>query len=766
MRLSLKIESHAAAVLLGLLLAGAVRGQEPAAAPAPASGTAPEQAVSSPATTETSTPKPRRKIGLALEGGGALGMAHIGVLEWLEKHHIPVDYIAGTSMGGLVGGFYAAGKSPAELRELVSRTDWEQVFESQMAYEDLSFRRKEDQRAYPNAMVLGLRHGISLPPALNSGHNGGLVIARETLAYSRLTNYDSLPTPFRCVATELTSGKKVVFPDDDPLPLGDALRATSALPGVLNPVHSGDKVYVDGGLVDNLPSDVVRKMGADVVIAVHLETKDPDAKKLQSLVQVMNRSADIMVNETEKHGMALADLVIRVDLGEHTSTDYPKNGEIIALGVQAAKAQAAALLPYALDDAAWNEYEKQREARKIHSVPVPQFIEVQGTTAEASRVIMRSFREFAGKPLDEKKLASRLTQLTGLGRFDRAGYRMTERDGRPGLLIDVEEKSYAPPTLQPGLELSGSQAGDVNFTLGMRLTAQGLGGYRSELRTDLLVGSQYGLYTEYFHPFSAGSRWFFSLDGGVSNSALKIYAQNDPLAEYRVNRAVSGADLGYSFNRFNELRFGYEAGYLSNKLRIGQPLLLEVSEGWRGARVRFRTDWTDSPVIPRRGVRVDMNFHWYKEAPGANGNFPVLDLHTGLFAPATDKTSFFLLSSGGSTFGYQETGLPQFLLGGPERLGSYGLNEMRGNQYFLFQAGYMRSLFEMPRFVARKLYFTVEYEIGKVNGATSTGAPLPRLPDDMSAGFLAETAFGPIFIGGSYGDTGHQKWFFRLGRVF
>ncbi|MBZ5527025.1 MAG: patatin-like phospholipase family protein [Acidobacteriia bacterium] len=764
MQLTLKTKTCAVVVLLGLALGGAARGQEPAPNPAPnpAAGAVPP----APAAAETLKPKARPKIGLALEGGGALGMAHIGVLEWFEKHHIPVDYIAGTSMGGLVGGFYAAGKSPEELRELVSSTDWDQVFETQMAYGDLSFRRKEDQRAYPNAMVLGLRHGASLPPALNSGHNGGLVIARETIAYSRVTNYDTLPTPFRCVATELASGKKVVFPDDDPLPLGEALRATSALPGVLNPVLSGDRIYVDGGLVDNLPADVARKMGADIVIAVHLDTKDPDAKKLQSLVQVMDRSADIMVDENERHGLASADLVIRVDLGERISTVYEKIGEIIGLGVQAAEAKAPLLAPYALDDAAWDEYVKQREARKVRSVPAPQFIEVQGTSAEAARAIEHSLRKHIGRPLDEKKIAADLTQLTGLGRFDRAGYRLTERNGRPGLLIDMEEKNYAPPTLQPGLELSGSQAGDVSFTLGTRLTFQGLGGYRSEWRTDFLLGSQYGLYTEYYHPLTAGSRWFLSLNAGGSNAALKIYAQNDPQAEYRVNRAETAADLGYAFNRFNELRVGYEGGYYSDKLRSGTPLLPAVNEDWRGARVRFRTDWTDSPVIPRRGVRADMNFHWYKKAPGSAGNFPSLELRTGLFAPATKKTSFFLLSSGGTTFGYEQTGLPQFFLGGPERLGAYGLNEMRGNQYFLFQAGYMRSLITLPRFVARKLYFTVQYEIGKVNGATSTGAPLPRLPDDMSAGFLAETVFGPIFIGGSYGDTGHQKWFFRLGRVF
>src|SRR5690349_12049926 len=239
------------------------------------------------------TPKHRLKIGVALEGGGALGLAHIGVLQWFEEQHVPVDYIAGTSMGGLVGGFYASGVSPTDMKSLIERLDWDAILRDRTPYQDLSFLRKQDQRAYPNSLVLGLRKGLYLPAGLNAGHQIGLLIDRETLPYFGLRSFDDLPVPFRCVATDLVSTKQFVFKDGS---LAEALRATMSIPGAFSPVDDGQHVYVDGGLVNNLPTDVVRQMGADIVIAVHLETQPAEASDIQSLVSVLEQSVRVVVS--------------------------------------------------------------------------------------------------------------------------------------------------------------------------------------------------------------------------------------------------------------------------------------------------------------------------------------------------------------------------------------------------------------------------------------------------------------------------------------
>jgi len=703
--------------------------------------------------------KPRVKIGVALEGGGALGLAHIGVLQWFKEQHVPVDFIAGTSMGGLVGGFYAAGVSPEEMKNLIERLDWDAILRDRTSYEDLSFLRKQDQRAYPNSLVLGLRKGLYLPAGLNAGHQIGLLIDRETLLYSGLPSFDALPVPFRCVATDLVSAKQFVFKDGS---LAEALRATMSIPGAFAPVHDGQHVYVDGGLVNNLPTDVVRQMGADIVIAVHLETPPVEAKNIQSLLSVLEQSVRVVVSESEVRGLADADAVVSVPLDDFLSSDFAKNVPIMQAGYEAAKGKSKLLAGFALDDAAWSEYVNARESRKQTATPVPQFIEVQGTSAPAQEDVRRYLKKFIGKPLNADKLDPALTQLTGSGRYDTLDYRIVERDGKQGLLIAVKEKVSAPPTLQTAFEVDGSEAGDIEYTLGTRLTMIDVAGFRSEWRTDFLFGNTYGVSSELYRPFRAESKWFFAPHADASDTAFPIYAKNDPLADYRIYRENIGADLGYGFSRFSELRVGYEVGELSTKLRLGSPQIPAVSGRVGAARMRYVIDHTDDPVIPRRGFRVESNFRWFDTSPGATSAFPVLDARIGFFQPVSREASFFLSSEGGSTVGSRNTGVPQFFLGGAARLSAYGVNELFGNQYYLFRGGYLHEIASLPPFVGKKVYAIGAYEAGKMYGAVNES----KFPNDFAAGVLAETALGPFFVGGSVGDNSHHKWFFQLGRVF
>src|SRR5690348_2741633 len=292
----------------------------------------------------------RPKIGVALEGGGAMGLAHIGVLKWFEEHHIPVDYVAGTSMGGLVGGFYATGMTPEEMQKLIEGLDWRKILGDRTPYEDLSYRRKEDQRAYPNSLIFGLKHGLSAPEGLIAGHQIGLLIDRVTLPYYGISSFDDMPVPFRCVATDLVSGQSHVFQGGS---LAVALRSTMSIPGAFSPVREGKAVYVDGGLLDNLPTDVVRQMGAEIVIAVHLEAAPVDARDIQSVFGVLNHSVRVVLEQNELHGLAQADAVVSVPLSEYSTVDYAKSAQIMKRGYEAANARAPLLEAFAVDDASW-----------------------------------------------------------------------------------------------------------------------------------------------------------------------------------------------------------------------------------------------------------------------------------------------------------------------------------------------------------------------------------------------------------------------------
>jgi NTE family protein len=451
-----------------------------------------------------------------------------------------------------------------------------------------------------------------------------------------------------------------------------------------------------------------------------------------------------------------------VPLERFLSSDFAKNVPIMQAGYEAAKGKSKLLAGFALDDASWSEYVNARDSRKQTTTPVPQFIEVQGTSASAQEDVRRYLKKFIAKPLNADQLDPALTQLTGGGRYNTLNYRIVERNGKQGLLIVVKEKDFALPTLQPAFEMDGSQAGDIEFTLGTRLTLMDVAGFRSEWRTDFLFGNTYGVSSELYRPFRAESKWFFAPHADASDTTFQIYAKNDPLADYRIYRMNIGADLGYGFSRFSEVRLGYAVGEVSTKLRLGTPQIPAVSGRLGAARMRYVMDHTDDPVIPRRGLRVESNFHWFDASPGTTSAFPVLDARIEIFQRVSQAASFFLSSEGGSTLGSRNTGVPQFFLGGASRLGAYGVNELFGNQYYLFRGGYLHEIVSLPPFVGKKVYAIGAYEAGKMYGAVNES----KFPNDFAAGVLAETALGPFFVGGSVGDNSHHKWFFQLGHVF
>ena len=503
-------------------------------------------------------------------------------------------------------------------------------------------------------------------------------------------------------------------------------------------------------------------MGPDVVIAIHLQVAPATADEIQSLFSVLGQSITVGTANTELRGMEAADIVVKVDVQKFTSLEFDKAEALIQKGMEAAEEKSKILLPYALDQAAWNEYVAQRDARKKGAVGIPQFVKVEGTTPDAEQKIQKFLQPLVGKPIDTPMLDTYLTRLTGVGRFESASYGLTQNDGQVGLLVTVREKNYAPPVLQPAFGVDGTEPDNVTFTMGGRLTFLDIAGYGSELRTDFQFGNTYGIATEFYKRFSQTSRWFFAPRVSASDSAQWIYSHNNPQADYRLGRAEFGIDLGYAVSRFSEVRAGYEIGYLDANLKLGTPQFSSVKGEVGASRFRFATDHRDDPIIPRRGYLGELTFHWVDTSPGAPAAFPNLEARTEFFKTVSPPASVFLVAQGGSTIGYDRTGIPQYFLGGTGGLFAYGQNEVRGDQYYLFRAGYLHRLLTLPPFLGSGVYAVTLYEVGKMFNAPGVS----KLPTDGAAGVIVRTAIGPLFLGGSVGDTGHATWFFALGRVF
>ncbi|MGO9863705.1 MAG: patatin-like phospholipase family protein [Terriglobales bacterium] len=702
---------------------------------------------------------PRPRIGLVLEGGGALGFAHIGVIKWLEENRIPVDMIAGTSMGALVGGIYASGESPDQIETLTRSIQWTEVLRGTTPYNDLSFRRKEDQREYPNAFEFGFKNGRQLPTGFNSGQQVGLILDRVGLPYSQMKSFDELPIPFRSVATDLVSGKPYVF---DQGSLAEAMRASMSLPAFFTPERDGNRILVDGGLLDNLPVDVARKMGADIVIAVHLRTAPLDPKTSLSSLGVLQRSASVTISINELASMEKADILLTADLEQFDATDYKLFAQIEAEGCKAAQAKSALLSRLQVDQDEWQRIVAARTAKR-RPVPVPEFVEVTGAEGDVLKGLQHELSPLAGRPIDTHDLDGKMMSVTGLGRFARAGYRDVERDGKPGLEVDVQEKDYAPPTVHPELVIDGSDYKNVQFEVGGRVTFLDVGGFGSEWRNDFIAGSEYGVKTEYFHPFTANTGWFIAAHGTADSSPFFVYQRDKLLGDYRDRLMGGGLDLGYTLGRSAELRVGYEAGYRKINEDIGTPVAPEVHGRYGVTAVRYRFEGFDDPVIPRRGVRVESTFNFYDTAPGTADVVPTEELRMGLAERTSKKSSVLLLASGGTSFSTKDTGFPPFSLGGPLRLSAYGENELLTNQYFLLQPAFLYKLRDFSPLLKQNVYLLTMYEAGKAYGQPAAETEVAQ---DATVGVLFQTLFGPVFFGGSIGDSEHRKFFFKLGRFF
>ena len=710
------------------------------------------------------TAKKRPTLGLVLQGGGALGLAHVGVITWLEEHHIPVNYVAGTSMGGLVGGVYATGRNAAEVREVVNGINWDQVMSGQTPFDDLSFRRKEDHRQYPNSLEFGLRKGLQFPAGFNSGQQVSLILDQVALPYSGIQSFNDLPIPFACVATNLITGKPQVFRSGS---LSLALRSTMSLPGIFTPVRTKDAIYADGGLLENIPVDVAKQMGAGLTLGIHLEEAplEPDASL--SSFAVLGRSISVMISANELRSMEAVDLLVSVPLQKYGSLDFDKADEIIKAGYDAAAAKSQMLMTLAVDDATWNQYLADRAARRITTPPIPTFVAVDGVNGHLSQRVEQQMAGAIGKPVDYNQLDDEIMHLKGIGRFSNLSYEMVERNGQPGLLVKTEENTFGPPIVRPLILVDGSSLNNVTFNLGARFTFLDIGGFRSEWRTDIILFSQYGIRSEYYHPFTPLTHWFVAPRILAENNPFYIYNDNKLLTIYRRKDAGGGIDTGYQFGRIAELRVGYEGGWERFTQQIGNPNELpSFSGGYGNAKLRFRMDRLDNAVIPRAGQNLLVDFHWSNASPYVTNSYPVLEVNSQNYFRLSEPASVFLNGYGGSTFDY-ETGLPQFSLGGSQRLVSYGINELLMDKYLLFQLGYIRQLAKLPPLLGSGVYFLGLYEAAQVYGPPHTQVNLASgFPTDVAAGLVVNTIFGPVEAAYAYGDTGHHKFFFRIGRLF
>jgi NTE family protein len=709
------------------------------------------------------TPAHRPRLGLALSGGGALGLAEIGVIQWMEENHIPVDRIAGTSMGSIIGAMYATGMSPAEIQKFVEKIDWDEAFLPEPGYTQISYRRKQDRRDFLINAPLGLKHGLRGPNGFNSGHGVGLLLDRIAFPESGVASFDDLTIPFRCVATDMLSGEGIVLRDGQ---LAQAVRASMAIPGVFTPVEINDRVLADGGMVQNIPVETVLEMNADAVIAVELRLPPGNLTQLETITGVLSRAVDVMITQNERRSLALANATVSISMGGFEVTDYARVKELVELGHQSAATQSAVLLPYAIHDPAeWQEYLAARAARKHRPPERIETVEVTGADPDTDSRLQHQLGKALQGPLDLSKLDTQLTRIAGEGQFDRLGYEGFTQNGVPALRVTTHDKSYGPPFVDLAVNVDGSGVAAFDFSAGARVTFMDIAHRGGEWRNDLLFGSSNLAATEFYQPLGQ-SRLFVSPYAFASKFARNSFTGLTRVAVFGDERAGGGFDVGYNSSRRSEFRIGYELfdGKLSPL--IGSTGLPSVHGSTGEFRARYVWDGQDSPSVPSSGTRIVATLSRVLQSPGLAHPIGQLDVQTSSFVPIGPKTSLFLSISGGTTFRGSAGPFQVFTLGGPFRLGAYLPYEFLGNHYAYSSLGFRRELYRLPALAGRRIYWGGWYEAGAAFGTSARDPGPVVVRGTFNLGVIADTIVGPITLAGSVSPTGQSRVNFSIGRIF
>ncbi|HYL70604.1 MAG TPA: patatin-like phospholipase family protein, partial [Candidatus Dormibacteraeota bacterium] len=498
----------------------------------------------------------RARVGLVLSGGGARGAAHIGVLKVLEQLHVPVDAIAGTSMGAVVGGLYASGLSASEIEKIMTSINWQDAFRDRPPREDLTLRRKQEDESFLVKFPLGVhdKH-ILLPKGLVQGQKLTQMLRRLTLPVARVSNFDQLPTPFRAVATDLETGDTVVMGEGD---LTSAMRASLSAPGVFAPVEREGRLLVDGGIADNVPVDIARAMGVDLLIVVDVGFPLLTRQQLSSAPVISSQMLAILIHRNaEKQLAALTprDILIQPELGTASSFDFGIVPRVIDVGEHAALGSAARLAALSVSDADMQRYVQQRRAGR-EPPPRIDFVQVAPGSEPYGRAAASLFDDLNGKPLDPDAVAQRVTALYGRGGLDTLDYHVVGDPSRYGLSLDAHPSAQGPNYLRFGLSLQDDFQGNSTYNAATRFVMADITRNAGEWVTDLQIGNVSRISTELFLPLARFSGWFVMPHGATGSRDLDILQDQTLLAEYRVHTLDFGLDFGRQFGNWGEIRAG------------------------------------------------------------------------------------------------------------------------------------------------------------------------------------------------------------------
>lgn len=708
----------------------------------------------------------RPRIGLALSGGGARGSAHLGVLRVLEELRIPVDYIAGTSMGSIVGGLYASGMSVDEIAQALVDIQWEDIFSDLQPREERRFRRKLDDYLYLVRHRIGVdtnKGNVNLAPALIQGQKFDLILRRYLLPVSSVKNFDHLRIPFRAVATDIVSGEAVVIGSGD---LPTAIRASMAVPAVFAPVEMNDTLLVDGGIAMNLPVSVVREMGADIVIAVDISTPALKRDEIKSALDMLNQLSALLTRpgtNTQIASLTSRDVLIVPELGEKVSSADFKPGKLLE-GVDIGEAGARAHIPelrrLSTTPYRYTTYQK-KTAPPDRGIPTISYIHVENDSRLSDEVIKRRITVKAGEPLDLDRLEEDIGRIYGQDNFESVRYRVEDRNGETGVVISARQKSWGTSSLQLGMELSSTSTGESFFNIGTAFTMMPMNSLNGEWRTYGQIGEEPVIFTEFYQPLDPLESWYINAGAGWISRKVRIYStysSNSALADYEVDQTGLRLAGGRNLGNWGRISLAYQRYKGEGSRTAGTLGQSEFDFDTGELELRLAVDTLDNVAFPSRGWRGFAYGRMSRTELGADSDFEQYGF-SAMRAGSSGRHLFNVLAYYEGTPNDDAPLQNLFTLGGFARLSGFSENQFAGQHAGLLRGVYMYDL--DTSFVSTYVGATAEL------GGVWRDQNDINLENSIFAGSLflgVDTTIGPVFLGYGHAEGGNNGIYLFLGK--
>lgn len=705
---------------------------------------------------------PRPKIALVLSGGGALGLAHVGAVQELERLGIRPDMIVGTSMGAVVGGLYASGLNGAQLEAVVEDVNWAGVFSPEPDRDKLTFRQKQQQADFPGTAGLGVSAaGILLPTGAVSDQMLMKELRRFTPVRTDIDDFDDLPVPFRAVATDIATGEAVVLGSGE-LPM--AMRASISLPGVFPAVRMDGKLLVDGGLAANIPISVARDMGADIVIAVWTPSDLLPGSEIGSVVDVLSQTVSLLILANERAEIAnltSKDLLIRVDTGDIGPADFNRSDDLIETGRLAARTEmdrisalAESRLPvvYAGTDA--------------DPPPVIGFVRIENTSRLNQSLLEGKVIDLVGEPAQASAIDEALDRIYALGPFESVDYVYEEREGQTGLVVRAVDQVPDAGRVRFGLSVENDFNTESDAAMSVDFRSAALDSFGSEIQARATIGDFNQVEAEYFRVLDPRQTWFVASSGEIQSRPVNRYSVSGfKEAGFDLTYALASIEGGRQFGNVGEVRFGVELGTGRAKLNEGFAIINE-SDLDIGRLVASGTyDTLDDPFFPRAGVSASAKWVKGLTALGDNADFQTASASILSATSHGPDTLIARFATGQRIDGTAPLDV-LYRIGGLFSLSGYRKEELSGESFLTAKVIYRRQLgrdsqqiFGVPLFVGGSL------ELGDAwQGDTSLDAGDLRFGGGVYV--ASDTAFGPVYLAFGRSEGGRQSAYLLIGRTF